>query len=157
MRYWLTYTVIPTSLFISLIMNLAPWPDFILWLAPAWVELCLLYWVIMLPQQVGLFTAGCLGIILDVLNGSLLGLHALALVIIVYFACKYYRQIRMFPLWQQALVIFTLLLIYEAILFWLQAMLVQVHPSHWLTAVSSALLWPLVAAVLGYYRRKMVA
>ncbi len=156
MRYWLTYVIIPATLLIALMLSLAPWPSALLFLRPAWVELCLIYWVLMMPQQVGLCTAWFLGILLDVLNGCLLGLHALALVVITYFVCKYYRQIRMFPLWQQALVALALLLIYQAILFWLQAMLTQAHPNQWLTAFSSALLWPLVAGTLSRYRRKLI-
>ncbi len=147
------YALIFISLLSALMLNIAPWPTPILFLRPLWVELCLFYWLLMLPETAGLLTSWSIGIVLDTLDGSLLGMHALGLIIAAYIISKYYRQIRMFPLWQQALVILVLLLVNQAMLFWLQAMLNQPHTIQWLGVFISALLWPPLVSLLRISQR----
>lgn len=124
-------------------------------LRPDWVAMVLVYWVIALPQRVGILTAWCLGIVMDVLMGSLLGQHALAYIIIGYIAASLYQRLRMFSVWQQALVIFAILGLNQLINFWIESIAGLASWQMWylLPALSGALLWPWVFLMLRYLRR----
>ena len=49
---------------------------------PEWVPMVLIYWVMALPYRIGIGSAWIVGLVLDILEGSILGLNAMALVII---------------------------------------------------------------------------
>ena len=55
-----------------------PLPQWLLWGRPEWIALVLIYWTIALPYRVGIFTALLLGIVVDVLEGAILGQNAMA-------------------------------------------------------------------------------
>ena len=80
--------VIFLSFFIALVFSIVSLPDALPvelgYLRPQWVALVLIYWVIALPFRVGIVVAWVAGIALDVLLSSLLGQHALALIIVAY-------------------------------------------------------------------------
>ena len=101
--------VIVASLFAALIFSTMPLPHMIEWGRPEWVALVLIYWVIALPYRVGVSTAWVVGLLMDVLNGTMLGQHALSLSIIVYFTFMLHLRVRVFPLWQQCLTVFVLI------------------------------------------------
>ena len=84
-----------------------------------WVAVVLLYWSVTAPRRFSLLTAFWMGIALDLLSGSLLGQHALALLVIVYIAERLHLLIRVFPLSQLGLTVLALLGLYEFILFWI--------------------------------------
>jgi len=144
------------SFVIALSLMLLPLPHWALWYRPDWLCLTLIYWIFELPQRVGIFIAWVLGIILDVLNNTVLGTHAFAFIILAYLCLSLHLRIRVYPLMQQALSIFILLMIYHAILFLLFGMLGQAF-SFWmifLPALSSSILWPWVSYLLRDYQRK---
>ena len=59
-------------------------PPEIGFLRPDWVAMIVIYWVIALPQRVGMLSAWVTGIAMDILLGSLIGQHALSYVILAY-------------------------------------------------------------------------
>lgn len=124
-------------------------------LRPDWVALVLIYWCLALPQRVGMGIAFILGITLDVLMGSLLGQHALALVTIVYLTLELHQRLRVFPLWQQALSILALLILNQFLLLWVSG--ISGHPVrswvYWAPALSGMLMWPWIYLVLRGSRR----
>ena len=136
--------VIGFTLIFGLSLSILPLPNWAVWLQPEWMVLILLYWVIALPHRIGLSIAWFLGLLLDALNGSVLGAHAFALVLLSYFMIKMHRQMRVFPLVQQAIVIFFIIFSYELILLFISIMLegVTYVPWFWVPAVMSMLLWP---------------
>jgi rod shape-determining protein MreD len=148
--------VILTSFIIAIFLAIMPLPTWAVWFRPVWVPLVLLYWVMALPHRVNLGVAFSLGLVLDVLEGTLLGEHAFALTVMVYLATKIYRQFRVFPPAQQVLSIVLLLLVYQFFLFWIQGM--AGHPiSSWLFCLpllTSGLLWPWLATVLRDSKRR---
>ncbi len=148
---FITFTFI-----MALLVSLIPFPAWAIWLTPAWVAVLLIYWTITLPHQIGLGIAWILGILLDVLNGTLLGEHAIALILVSYLCLKLYRQLRMFPIWQQAVSVALLIALYQFILFWIQGLIGQVVDARlfWLPILTSALLWPLFLILLRGWRRQ---
>ncbi len=148
--------VIVMTFFVVFILTLLPMPDWTTWLRPAWVLMVLIYWAIYLPYQVGVGTAWLIGIFLDVLNGTLLGEHALALAVVAYIVVRLHTQLRMFPLVQQGLWVFLLVLLYQFILFCIQGFLGDIPKSwlFWLPSITSMLLWPWVFTIMRDCRRR---
>ena len=148
--------VIPLSFLVALVLTMLPMPEWAIWLRPPWVLLVLIYWNISLPDNVGIGTAWVIGLILDVLNGSALGEHALALTIVSYFVVRIHAQLRMFPLLQQGISVFLLVLFYQAILFCIQGFVGDLPKGwlYWSSSITSMLLWPWVFTIMRDCRRR---
>jgi rod shape-determining protein MreD len=149
--YFSTHLLLFFSFFIALLLNIIPLTPLVALFYPLWLPLILIYWVIVLPKPIYLFLAWFLGLILDVLHGSYLGEHSLALCIIVFLAYRFHLRFRMFPITQQILFVFILLVVYQGLLIWLQHWLrglkINLHWA-WIPLVVSALLWPFVKRIL---------
>ena len=65
----------------GMLLTIFPMPDWFSAIRPQWCALILLYWCFALPMHVGIISGWCVGLLLDVLLGTLLGQHALG------FAC----------------------------------------------------------------------
>lgn len=150
-----SFFAILTTLLIAAILAMLPMPDWTAWLRPAWVLMVLIYWAMMLPYQVSVGIAWFTGLIIDLLNGTLLGEHALAFTIIIFFVSKMYIRLRMYPLLQQGLSIFIFVLLYQFILYCIQGFIGQLPGSnlYWMSAVTSMLLWPWLFVVMRDCRR----
>ena len=68
----------------------------------------LIYWVMALPYRLGIGSAWCAGLLLDILEGSALGLNAISLVILAYVTLSLHQRMRMFTSLQQSGLIFAL-------------------------------------------------
>ncbi|MCB1855001.1 MAG: rod shape-determining protein MreD [Pseudomonadales bacterium] len=149
------YWVILLSFFTAYVLAVLPLPQWLQWLRPEWVALCLIYWVLALPHRVGILTALVLGLGLDVLEGALLGQNAFALVVVALLCLTLYQRLRVFSLWQQAGTVFVLVGVNQLVCQWVQNLQGVGAPSllFLLPAVSSALLWPLVLHLLRQLRR----
>ena len=146
---------IACTFLLAMILTFLPLPEWIASLRPQWVVLVLFYWVIAVPERLNLGTAFLIGILLDVLQGTPLGEQALLLTILAYIAAKFHRQIRVFPLSQQAMIVCALILSYQIILQFIHGMfgLYVVDYWFWLSAVTSTLLWPWIFVILRDGRR----
>lgn len=136
-------------------LTLLPMPDWTVWLRPAWVLLVLIYWVMTVPYRINIGTAWMIGLILDLLEGTLLGEHALALILPLYLVSRMHIRLRMYPLLQQGLSIFILVLIYQFTLYCIQGFIGVLPSSHlyWLSSVTSMLLWPWLYVVMRDWHR----
>lgn len=149
------YWVILLSFVLAYVLAVLPLPAWLQWGRPQWVTLTLIYWIIALPHRVGMFTALLLGIGLDVLEGAVIGQNAFALAVIALLCLSLYQRLRVFGLWQQAVVVFVLVGIDQMICQWVQNLegLGARSTLFLLPAVASALLWPVVLHVLRGLRR----
>jgi len=143
----------------ALILTLLPMPEWAVWIRPAWVLLVLVYWNMTYPEQISLGSAWILGIILDVLTGSLLGEHAFALTVASYFVVKMHARLRMFSLLQQGLCVFLLVLLYQMIIYCILGFINALPTTklYWASSVISMLLWPWIVTILRHlhYRYKL--
>lgn len=147
-RGWLVWL----SLFCGLILGVMPMPAFMEVGRPLWMGLLIAYWGIAAPQYIGMTRSWLLGLATDVLHGSLLGMHALQLMLISFVVLSLHQRLRMYPVWQQALALFGLFAGVQLIQLWLGT-LAGNHPPvllFMLPALVSALLWPWVNALLGW-------
>jgi rod shape-determining protein MreD len=147
---------IGVSFIVALMLTALKLPDWALIWRPGWVALVLIYWCMAVPHRIGVATAFMLGVLLDVMSGALLGQHALALAVVAFATHKLHRRVRVVPLWQQCVSIFLLMLIYQAMILWVNGALgVPVSGvALWTLPFTSMLLWPWVFVVLRDVRRK---
>lgn len=128
------------------------------WVRPECLTLVLIYWVFKRPEILGVGIAWMAGLGMDILDSSLLGSHALAMSIVVYFAHQLRNRLRFFPFWQQAFVVLVLVGVGKLTLLAVQWLIGQ--PPHtiwyWSSTVSSLILWPWMYRMLHYYERRTV-
>lgn len=144
------------TLFVAFILTLLPMPDWTVWLRPAWILLVLIFWVSMWPNRYNVGIAWMIGIFLDVLNGTVLGEHALALTMVIYLVQRMHSRFRMFPMMQQGLSVCLFVFIYQFILYCVQGFLgdLPVNLAFWLPPFTSMLLWPWVYGLLQDIERR---
>ena len=153
------------TLFISLYVDTYMFTsDFQMW-QPTFVLLTLIYWNMALPDRIGIMAALSFGIFVDLLDGSLLGLHGILFVLITYICQRFFYQFRVSPLWQQSLILFFLFILYKQV-FALDFMntnqdLTNLSDSSFfmnsfLYALFTAFIWSPLFLILRYYRRRWV-
>jgi len=141
------------SFFAALILTIIPLPPLLQVVRPEFITIVLIYWCIALPTRVGVGVGWVSGLVLDVLTDTLLGQHALTLAIIAFLSIKFHQQIRVFPVWQQAITIFVLVAFQATITLWIKGLLNEA-PSFttiMLPAISTAIFWP-----LGYFLMRQI-
>ncbi len=150
------YFLIIISLILALLLTFIPLPAWAVWLRPIWVVLVMTYWVFNLSEIFGLFTAWLVGLVMDLMQNSLFGEHALALIVVVYLAMKVKRIIRFFPIWQQAFVVAGLIMSYQIIIFLIQGISGHLITNwqYWLPIITSLIFWPWLCVILRYYQTR---
>jgi len=104
---------IHSSIIFVILLDTYLFPETIIQWKPLLVLLTLIYWNVALPDKVGIFEALLFGLILDLLNGSVLGLNGLMFVLITYICQRFFYQFRVSPVWQQSVILFFLFFIYK--------------------------------------------
>lgn len=141
---------------IALTLMVMPMPATFDVFRPDWVTLVMLYWVIALPHRVSIGTALILGVLSDVLLGSIVGVHALGMVVVAYLAARNFQRIRNFALIQQAVVIAVLILLKRFIIFEANVFLhdAEFTLSYFWPVLTSAVFWLWVFPLLRKVRRQ---
>jgi len=144
------------SFLVALILTVIPLPEFLAYGRPEWLFMVFVYWCLALPQRIGVGTGWFLGLVLDVVQGTLLGQHALAFAIIGFITLKVHQRVRIFPLHQQALTIFMLVTLQIIMINWIKGITGN-ETDLWLMlipALSTAACWPWVFLLLRFLRRR---
>lgn len=151
-RIW----VIALSFLVAFMLTAMPLPDWALPWRPAWIALALVYWCMALPQRVGVLSGWAIGLILDVMHGSILGQHAFGLAFVAYVVLQYHQRLRVFPLVQQAVIIGSIVFVYLFAMLWIYKLLGSVDYgfSYLFGAITTGLLWPWVYIILRDVRRR---
>lgn len=147
--------VIIISLLLAILLGVLPVPLWAQWGRPELVAMVLIYWVIALPERVGIVVAWSVGLIEDIVQGVPLGQHAFALAIVAYLSLILYQRMRMYTPLQQAGVVFVLIGINQMLCHWVQTLTGTSSPNmlFLLPALVSALLWPVLSLFLRLLRR----
>jgi rod shape-determining protein MreD len=150
---WLVLVSVLTAFFLSIL----PLPDSLAWARPQWVALLLIYWILELPDRVGMGTTFVVGLLLDGLHGTVFGHNALTLCFLAYLVLILYKRLRMFGMWQQMLLVFILIGLEQLVYHWVQTMVGRPAPDllFLISCVASTLAWPVVVFVLNGARRSM--
>ena len=138
----------------AVLLSLMPVPEILMPFKPYWVALLMIYWSLETKDIISLGLAFFVGIILDILSGSLLGLHGLSLVVMVFLVQRFRSRLRFFPPWQQAISIFGLLVNDRIILIWITVLLAEPMPTwqYWLAPVIGMAIWPWLHLLLNHIR-----
>lgn len=151
------YRVVIPSMLFSLMLVLLPLPEWAHAFRPDWVTLFMIYWAMAMPEFVGLLTAWIFGLLLDVAQGTILGQHALGLVLVIWVVQMTYLRIRVASLLQQGLVVFALLLAKLLLTLWVSGLVGQAPENitlYLLPSITGALIWPWLFIVLRDIRRR---
>lgn len=138
------------TLGLGLILTLLPAPEMIAAARPAFFPATVLFWVLMQPLRFGIIAAWCCGIIVDVIYGTPFAEHGLALAVAAYAVIKMREILWTFPVWQQALLLTPVFVLYEFVLFWIDGVAGAEADQwwRWLPVVSTVIIWPVWAFVL---------
>ena len=144
------------TLCLGLALTVMPLPQVVEPARPYWVAMILIYWNLESGRLRYLGQAFVLGLALDLLTGTLLGQHALGLVILVFLLERFRNRIRFFPPWQQAMAVFVLLLNERIIQLWIILLTDHGWPvwTWWLAPLVAMLFWPWLFLVLDSLRRR---
>lgn len=132
------------ALLVALSLEVAPLPASLDILRPPWMALTLVFWSMQQPGRFGVGVAWAMGLVLDVLTGSVLGQHALMLALSSYLTITFYQRLRVFPIWQQTLAVTGIVSLYTLIGFWIDGVTSDLQGGVLrLTPIISALIvWP---------------
>ena len=138
----------------AILLSLLPLPEMLAPFKPYWVAMVIIYWALETHDTIGLGTTFLTGLALDIFSGSLLGMHALSLVIMVFLVQRFRPRLRFFPPWQQALSVLALLVNDRVIMIWVTALLGEPLPTwqYWLPPVVALAIWPWLFLLLDRMR-----
>src|SRR5210317_471713 len=138
----------------AILLALLPVPEALQAFKPYWVALVMIYWSMETRNTLNLGLAFLIGLLVDVLSGSLMGLHALSLVIMVFLVQRFRSRLRFFPPWQQALSVLGLLVNDRIILIWIIILLGEPVPTwkYWLPPLAAMVIWPWLFLLLDRIR-----
>jgi rod shape-determining protein MreD len=144
------------TMVVALMLMVVPLPDWLVAFRPDWLTLTLIYWAMILPRTWSVGSAWLVGLVLDVTQGTLLGQHALALCVVVFVTVRLHLLMRVFPMSQLTATVFSLLALYQFILFWINGVAGVDAPSiaYWGPVISGTLLWPVVTLFLNGAHRQ---
>ena len=144
------------SLVCAFMLNLLPWGRWVG--APDFVALVLVFWGIHQPRKVGIGIAFCMGLLMDVHDATLLGENALAYTLLSYLAIMIHRRVLWFPLVTQAMHVFPLLLMTQAIQVLVRFFVTGRFPGAlvFIESVIAVALWPVITWLLLAPQRRAV-
>jgi len=136
---------------ISIILTIVPTPDFLENFKPDWTLLLLIFLSINIPKEFNVGTAFILGILMDVSQGTLLGQHAFAYLLVIFLTSKLHLQLRNYPLLQLTAIICLILMIHQFILFWINGIsgISSSISSYMGPVISGTVLWPIISKLFG--------
>lgn len=144
------WLVVPITFVAALLLNSFPYPAWMGWVRPDWVTLVLCYWCLALPFWVGVGTGWGVGLLMDVMQFTLFGQHALGKAVIALFLASSYSKVRHYSLAQQCALVMVLSAIDIGIVVWIQHIVtgLEVRWQYWAGAVTAGLLWPVLYPLL---------
>ena len=150
-------SLILLTIMAAILLSLLPVPEVLSPFKPYWVAMVLIYWSLETHDMISLGLAFLIGLILDALSGSLMGLHALSLVVMVFLVQRFRSRLRFFPPWQQALSVLGLLVNDRIILIWITVLLGESLPTwkYWLPPLVGMALWPWLFLLLDRIRARL--
>lgn len=149
-----SYKIIYSVFFLGLICAIFPLPIILNAFRPDWMILIIFYWVLAVPQRVSIVHAFILGLLLDLLLGSTLGIHALIFSLLAYVISANYQRIRYFTLVQTTLLTGLFVLIAKLSLYGIASSLqdIVLHKHYFWSIFTSMLIWPWFFLLMRFIR-----
>ena len=119
------------------------WPFWLSWFRPHFTVLVVLLWATYYPGSINFILIWLLGLLLDVLYGSLLGVNAGLLVLISFLAWKFYERFVSYSYFQQVVLVFLACFFHRMILCSIaQNNLINILMDALISSSVSSVLWP---------------
>ena len=141
------FWIIGLSVVVALLLSSLSWSGFWTWLAPEWLLMVVLYWILALPDRLGVIFAFAMGLLLDILTGYPMGIQSGLFAMIAFIGLSWHKRIRNYQPLQQAGLVFLILIVFlvlKQVLWGFLGRPIFTHPWFLLPAFSSALFWPLI-------------
>ena len=135
---------------LTTMMTIMPLPDFFHGIRIEWVSLAIIFFSIMNVSLMGVIAAWTIGLLLDLLQGGLLGENALIFSIISFLSYRFRFQIRVYPDWQLVIVTLFLLSFGNLVSLWIRGFSGRILfvTEEWLSILIAALIWPIFMRLL---------
>ncbi len=146
----ISYPVMFISIVTSLVLSISLMPQGWFEFRPEWLALMVFYWTYRAPAQFGVISAWVLGLLLDVLEATPLGVNALGMAAVAFLVLTVHQRLRMFPILQQSILVFLLVGINQMLVHFIKQILgAETSGFAYLwPAVTSAFLWLVLCPVL---------
>jgi rod shape-determining protein MreD len=112
-RPGLFYTMVVASVMLAYFVAVIPLDAKYQVLRPELVCLIVIYWIMSVPQHLGVTFAFFVGLGQGVLEQGVWGAHAFALVVVAFFSVSAYKRVKNLSVWQQSLWVFFLVSIHQ--------------------------------------------
>ena len=144
------------SLLVCTILEIIPMPISFGTYRPDWLLMGLVFWNMFHPQNMNIGIAFLYGLVLDVLLGYTLGMHALAFSLVMYVASIHHLRFKNYSIWQQSGILGLYTAFYNMVLFWLQHWLNDAffHLNYFWPIATTMFLWPWCFWLLNRVRRE---
>ena len=153
------YVLVVVTLIIGFALNLIPYFEWMKYAQPDWALLILFYWCLEIPHRIGVGCGWVTGLVVDILNYSLFGQHAVAKAFVALVAVTASRRIRSYDLWKQCIAVFFIASIDIGITLSIANLATdsEFRLIYWQSALMSALVWPFIYVVLRSLKRRVGA
>lgn len=148
--------LVVVCMLVSLLLAVMPLPDALDWLRPSFALLAIVYWAAALPERFGTWTGFWVGLFMDVLRGTPLGMHALAFSVVGFGASQLAARMKVYPMPQQVGAVLLLCLGALGVTRFVASLAGVQVPAFWaalLPVVVTAALWPWAFALQDRLRR----
>ena len=147
------------SLLLALCLQVMPLADGWQVYRPEWLGLMLIYWCMRTPDRVGVFHGFVLGILMDLIEGTALGQHALIYSLLAFLCALVYPRFRAYSLVQQSALVLVLLGLVQLVAQWLRTIVgdFSIHLAFLIPSLISAFLWPWLSTMFRAFERRLAA
>ncbi len=149
-RSWGQSRLMLLSVLLCFVLALWPMPDYLAPYRPNWLALVLCYWVLEAPGRVGLGLSFVIGVLADLVFGTLLGEQALRLCVVTFIVLRFRPRLHFFTLLQQALAVLVLLLNDRVVVLMIRVLSGEGLPpwTFWISPLVGAMVWPWLYLIL---------
>lgn len=139
------------------VLTIVELPVWMFYFRPDWIALVVVYWVLALPNRLGIVFGLLHGLLLDLLLIKSFGLNALGLALLAFTVSRTHMQMRMFPIWQQSLIVGIMIAAMKMIVAWIATWVsdFQISQYYWYSIVADIIVWPFLYIILRDIRRSM--
>lgn len=144
------------SLIAALILQIIPITGSIVYWRPQFLLLVVFYWLFYRQSKYGVGFAWLTGLILDMFAGEMLGRYAITFSLCAYFLIVLSKRLQHFGIFHQAALIFFMVLLNQLLV----ASISLLYRADWSVifllgpALTSALIWPLLALLMNKFFSK---
>lgn len=138
------------TLTIAMLLSSLHGSDFLRWVMPDLVLMTLLYWGLRTPRLAGVGTAFALGLLMDLIQGGLLGSHSLAYSLAAYTIVGTHRRLEGFTVLGRALQVAPILIGAQILCLASEAFFTRLDLDwrYFLGSLLAGLLWPALVRLL---------